>query len=110
MTQGRSSQKKESLSGLIERVTYFNEESGFVVLRIKVKGRRDLLTLVGKSVSANAGEWVKAEGVWARDRDHGLQFKADSLVCTPPTNIEGIEKYLASGMIKGIGPVYAKKW
>jgi len=109
MTQGRSSQKKESLSGLIERVTYFNEESGFVVLRIKVKGRRDLLTLVGKSVSANAGEWVKAEGVWARDRDHGLQFKADSLVCTPPTNIEGIEKYLASGMIKGIGPVYAKK-
>jgi len=80
MTQGRSSQKKESLSGLIERVTYFNEESGFVVLRIKVKGRRDLLTLVGKSVSANAGEWVKAEGVWARDRDHGLQFKADNLV------------------------------
>ena len=109
MNQGYPAKTKESISGLIERVTYFNEESGFVVLRVKIKGRRDLLTVVGQSVSANAGEWVKAEGVWSRDREHGLQFKADRLVCTPPTNIEGIEKYLASGMIKGIGPVYAKK-
>ena len=109
MNQGYPAKIKESISGLIERVTYFNEESGFVVLRVKIKGRRDLLTVVGQSVLANAGEWVKAEGVWARDREHGLQFKADRLVCTPPTNIEGIEKYLASGMIKGIGPVYAKK-
>jgi exodeoxyribonuclease V alpha subunit len=109
MNQGHSAKNKESISGLIERVTYFNEESGFVVLRVKVQGRRDLLTVVGKSVSANVGEWVKAEGVWARDREHGLQFKAERLVCTPPTNIEGIEKYLASGMMKGIGPVYAKK-
>ncbi|MBT5927784.1 MAG: ATP-dependent RecD-like DNA helicase [Verrucomicrobia bacterium] len=109
MNQGHPAKSKESISGLIERVTYFNEESGFAVLRVKIKGRRDLLTVVGKSVSANAGEWVKAEGIWARDRDHGLQFKAERLVCTPPTNKEGIEKYLASGMIKGIGPVYAKK-
>ena len=109
MNQGYPARNKESISGLIERVTYFNEESGFVVLRVKIKGRRDLLTVVGQSISANAGEWVKAEGVWARDREHGLQFKAERLVCTPPTNIEGIEKYLASGMIKGIGPVYAKK-
>ena len=109
MTRGSPAKSKESLSGLIERVTFFNEESGFVVLRVKVTGRRDLLTLVGTTVSANAGEWVKAEGVWIRDRDHGLQFKADRLICTPPTNLEGIEKYLASGMIKGIGPVYAKK-
>ncbi len=109
MNQAYPARNKESISGLIERVTYFNEESGFVVLRVKIKGRRDLLTVVGQSISANAGEWVKAEGVWARDREHGLQFKAERLVCTPPTNIEGIEKYLASGMIKGIGPVYAKK-
>ncbi|HBP54585.1 MAG TPA: ATP-dependent RecD-like DNA helicase [Verrucomicrobiales bacterium] len=109
MNQAYPARTKESISGLIERVTYFNEESGFVVLRVKIKGRRDLLTVVGQSISANAGEWVKAEGVWARDREHGLQFKAERLVCTPPTNIEGIEKYLASGMIKGIGPVYAKK-
>lgn len=109
MNQRHPAKNKESISGLIERVTYFNEESGFVVLRVKIKGRRDLLTVVGQSVSANAGEWAKAEGVWARDREHGLQFKAERLVCTPPTNIEGIEKYLASGMIKGIGPVYAKK-
>ena len=109
MNQRHPAKNKESISGLIERVTYFNEESGFVVLRVKIKGRRDLLTVVGQSVLANAGEWAKAEGVWARDREHGLQFKAERLVCTPPTNIEGIEKYLASGMIKGIGPVYAKK-
>ncbi len=109
MNQRHPARHQESISGLIERVTFFNEDSGFVVLRVKVKGRRDLLTVVGKSVSANAGEWVKAEGVWVRDRDHGLQFKAERLVCTPPDNIEGIEKYLGSGMIKGIGPVYAKK-
>ncbi|MEK9863002.1 MAG: helix-hairpin-helix domain-containing protein, partial [Verrucomicrobiota bacterium] len=107
----QASQKpnQESLSGLIERVTFFNEETGFVVLRVKARGRKDLLSVVGKVVSANAGEWIQAEGSWQRDRDHGLQFKADRLVCMPPTNIEGIEKYLASGMIKGIGPVYAKK-
>ena len=101
--------RQESLSGLIERVTFFNEDTGFVVLRVKAKGRKALLTVLGKVVSANAGEWIQAEGSWQRDRDHGMQFRADRLVCTPPTNREGIEKYLASGMIKGIGPVYAKK-
>ena len=109
MMQASQKPNQESLSGLIERVTFFNEETGFVVLRVKARGRKDLLSVVGKVVSANAGEWIQAEGSWQRDRDHGLQFKADRLVCMPPTNIEGIEKYLASGMIKGIGPVYAKK-
>lgn len=100
---------RESLAGLVERVTYHNEESGFAVVRIQVKGHRDLVTVVGELPSVSPGEWLVAEGEWVRDRNHGLQLKADLLRCTPPTSLEGIEKYLGSGMIKGIGPKYAKK-
>ena len=102
-------QNVESLTGLIERVTYFNEENGYAVLKIKAKGNRDLVTVVGSLPSVSAGEWVTAQGVWVQDREFGLQFKAEMLTSTPPTTVEGIEKYLGSGMVKGIGPVYAKK-
>jgi exodeoxyribonuclease V alpha subunit len=104
-----SSSTRESISGLIERVTFFNEETGFAVLRIKAKGHRDLVTVVGSVPSVNAGEWLTAEGVWVRDKDHGLQLRADTLKCVAPSTKEGIEKYLGSGMIKGIGPTYARK-
>lgn len=103
------SETRESLAGVVERVTFHNEETGFAVLRIQVKGHRNLVTVVGSVPSVNPGEWLVAEGVWVRDRDHGLQLKADLLRCTPPTSLEGIEKYLGSGTIKGIGPKYAKK-
>lgn len=99
----------ESLSGLIERVTFFNEETGFAVLRVKAKGHRDLVAVIGSLPSVSAGEWLVAEGQWIRDREHGLQFQASTLKSTPPTSREGIEKYLGSGMVKGIGPVYARK-
>jgi len=99
----------ESLSGLIERVRFFNEENGFAVLKVKAKGHRDEVTVVGTLPSVNAGEWVTAEGRWVRDRDFGLQFRAASLNSTAPTTKEGIEKYLGGGMVKGIGPVYARK-
>jgi exodeoxyribonuclease V alpha subunit len=99
----------EPLSGLIERVTFFNEENGFSVLRVKVRGHRDLVTVVGSLPSATAGEWLNAEGRWVRDRQHGLQFQAALLKSSPPSTREGIEKYLGSGMVKGIGPVYARK-
>jgi len=99
----------ESLSGLIERVTFFNEENGFAVLKVKVKGQREPIAVVGSLPSVSAGEWLTAEGHWMRDREFGLQFKADTLNSTAPTTREGIEKYLGSGMVKGIGPVYAKK-
>ncbi|MBP2294118.1 SF1B family DNA helicase RecD2 [Azospirillum rugosum] len=97
------------LSGLVERVTFHSPETGFCVLRLKVRGQRDLVTLVGHAASISAGEFVQASGAWVNDRTHGLQFKADFLRATPPTTVEGIEKYLGSGLIKGIGPVYAKK-
>ena len=99
----------ESLSGLIERVTFFNEENGFAVLKVKAKGHRDEITVVGSLPAVSAGEWVTAEGRWVRDRDFGLQFRAELLNSAAPTTNEGIQKYLGGGMVKGIGPVYARK-
>src|ERR1700704_4585555 len=104
-----SSPPQEGFSGLIERITFHSEETGFAVLRVKVKSHRELVTVVGVLASVNAGEWITTQGNWVQDKEHGLQFKAAFLKCNPPTSREGIEKYLASGLIKGIGPVYAKK-
>ena len=99
----------EALSGTIERVTFHSEETGFAVLRVKVKGFRELVTVVGTLADANAGEWLDAAGAWVMDPQHGRQFKAAELRTTQPDTLEGIEKYLASGLIKGIGPIYAGK-
>jgi exodeoxyribonuclease V alpha subunit len=102
-------QPLDKLSGLIERVTYFNEETGFAVLRVKASGHRDLVTVIGSLPSASAGEWLTAEGMWVRNKEHGLQLKATALKTVPPTTTEGIERYLGSGMVKGIGPIFAKR-
>ena len=99
----------EVLAGLVDRVTFHNSENGFCVLRVKARGQRDLITLVGHAAMISAGEFVQASGSWTNDRTHGVQFKASFLKSTAPTTVEGIEKYLGSGMIRGIGPVYAKK-
>src|ERR1700745_218898 len=99
----------EVLAGLVERVTFHNEENGFSVLRIKARGHRDLVTVIGHSAAVSGGEWVTAAGEWVNDRPHGQQFRAKFLKTSAPTSLEGIEKYLGSGMIRGIGPVYAKK-
>jgi exodeoxyribonuclease V alpha subunit len=93
----------ESLSGLIERVTFFKEENGYGVLRVKAKGHRDLVTVVGSLPSVSPGEWLTAQGRWVQDREFGLQFRAEMLTSTAPTTKEGIEKYLGSGMVKCIG-------
>jgi len=99
----------EALAGLVERVTFHSAETGFCVLRVKARGQRDLVTVVGHAASISAGEWVQTSGTWVNDRTHGPQFRAAFLKATPPTTLEGIEKYLGSGMIRGIGPVYAKQ-
>src|SRR3954464_8817733 len=101
--------RTEHLSGVVERVTFHNAESGFCVLRVKVRGQRDPVTVVGHAALVSAGEFVSGSGVWVNDRTHGLQFKATFLKATAPTTLEGIEKYLGSGMIRGIGPVNARK-
>jgi exodeoxyribonuclease V alpha subunit len=100
---------REVLAGTIERVTYHNAENGFCVLRIKARGHRDLVTIVGHAATIAAGEWITATGDWVNDHTHGQQFRARFLRTAAPSSVEGIEKYLASGMIRGIGPVYARK-
>jgi exodeoxyribonuclease V alpha subunit len=104
-----SSSEREVLAGLVERVTYHNADNGFCVLRAKARGHRDLVTVVGHAATISAGEWITASGEWVNDRTHGQQFKAHFMRTSAPTSIEGIVKYLSSGMIRGIGPVYAKK-
>ncbi|MDO8359367.1 MAG: ATP-dependent RecD-like DNA helicase, partial [Devosia sp.] len=100
---------QEVLAGLVERVTFHNDENGFCVLRAKARGHRDLVTVIGHAAAISAGEWITASGEWVNDRTHGQQFKARFMRTSAPTSIEGIQKYLGSGMIRGIGPVYAKK-
>src|SRR5579872_4276646 len=100
---------REVLAGLVERVTFQNAENGFCVIRVKARSHRDLVTVVGHAAAISAGEWITATGEWVNDRTHGQQFKARFLRTSAPTSIDGIEKYLSSGMIRGIGPVYAKK-
>ncbi len=100
---------QEVLAGLVERVTFHNADSGFCVMRIKARGHRDLVTVVGHAATISPGEWITASGEWVNDRSHGQQFKARFMRTSEPTSIEGIEKYLGSGMIRGIGPVYARK-
>ena len=78
-------------------------------MRVKARGQRDLVTVVGHAATIAAGEWVQMSGACVNDRTHGLQFKAAFLKASPPTTLEGIGKYLGSGMIRGIGPVYTTK-
>jgi exodeoxyribonuclease V alpha subunit len=99
----------ETLHGLIERVTFHNPENGFAVLKVKVNGRQDLVTVVGNTTSVSAGEHLEASGQWVVDREHGQQFKAEELKTTHPASAEGIERYLASGAIRSIGPKLATK-
>src|ERR1700741_1174842 len=103
------SSPQEVLAGLVERITFHNAENGFCVLRAKARGHRVLVTVVGDPATIAAGEWIMASGEWVNDRTHGQQFKARFLRTSAPTSVDGIEKYLASGMIRGVGPVYAKK-
>ena len=109
MKHPSENQTQEVLAGLVERVTYHNVESGFCVLRAKARGHRDVVTIVGHAATIAAGEWITASGELVNDRTHGQQFKARFLRTSAPTSADGIEKYLSSGLIRGIGPAYAKK-
>ena len=91
--------EREALAGLVERVTFHSPETGFCVLRVKVRGQRELVTVVGAAAAISAGEFVQAGGIWVNDRTHGLQFKAAFLRAAPPTTLEGIERYLGSGTV-----------
>ena len=99
----------DAITGVVERITFHNLDNGYCVLRVRAKGHRDLVTVVGHLSQVLAGEYVEATGDWSNDRQHGLQFKAADLKSTPPHSAAGIVKYLGSGLVKGIGPTYARK-
>src|SRR3954469_24452490 len=99
----------EKLDGVIERITFHNLDNGYCVLRVRARGHRDLVTVVGHCQQVVAGEYVEAAGTWVTDRQHGLQLKADEVKTTPPHTAEGIAKYLGSGLVRGIGPRFARR-
>ncbi|MDH3981356.1 MAG: ATP-dependent RecD-like DNA helicase [Kiritimatiellaceae bacterium] len=99
----------DKLDGQIERVVFRNEENGFCVLRVKVRGHKDLITVTGTTPTVNPGEWMAGDGEWFTDPRHGRQFKAEKMRMSKPDTLEGIEKYLASDLVKGIGKEYAKR-
>ena len=104
----------ETVEGTIKSVVFHNDANGYTVLHVEIPSEFELarnpeITVVGKAQAVWEGEEVRAEGQWVTDKVHGRQFKAEKLACVAPRSLKGIEKYLASGLIKGIGPVLAKR-
>ena len=97
------------IKGQIERITYHNEENSYTIAKMKIGGRHDLVTAVGNLLSVSAGEVLKLKGEWHNHPKFGEQFKIASYESVVPATVKGIEKYLGSGLIKGIGPVMAKR-
>jgi exodeoxyribonuclease V alpha subunit len=101
--------EQNHVSGVIERVTFHSEDTGFSVLRVRLPRRRELVTVVGKAARVNPGEFIEAQGEWTRDARHGHQFSASELRVAAPTSRQGVERYLGSGLVHGIGPGLAKR-
>jgi exodeoxyribonuclease V alpha subunit len=99
----------EEIRAQVERITYFNEENSYTIAKVRVQGRNDLVTVVGTIFSMTPGEVLKLRGQWNRHPKYGEQFKVESYESVLPATVKGIERYLGSGMIKGIGPVMAKR-
>ncbi|MGC8658720.1 MAG: helix-hairpin-helix domain-containing protein, partial [Desulfomonilaceae bacterium] len=97
------------IQGQIERITFHNEMNGFTILRLKAKGSRDLVTLVGNLMAPMPGQVISATGEWVTHPQFGEQFKVTEYKTLTPATVSGIEKYLGSGLVKGIGPVMAKR-
>jgi exodeoxyribonuclease V alpha subunit len=100
---------QETLEGSVERITYVNEETGYSVIRIAVKGQRELATAVGNLASANVGESLRLTGFWTTHSQYGRQFKVLGYETVLPATVEGIRRSLGSGLIKGVGPVTARR-
>jgi len=97
------------IQGQIERITFTNEENGYTVAKIKVKGKKDLITIVGTMFSVSPGEILRVRGFWDNHPRYGEQLKITNYETLLPATSKGIERYLGSGMIKGIGPLMAKR-
>lgn len=99
----------ENLSGIIERITFYNEENGYTVARFVPDGKTLPVTIVGNMMGASVGESLALEGIWQNHPQHGRQFEIKRFTVKLPATIVGIKKYLGSGLIKGIGPVTAER-
>ncbi len=97
------------LQGQLERITYHNDENHYTIAKLKVKGRNNLITIVGNLVSMTPGEILRLKGSWDIHPKFGEQFRIISYETVTPATVKGIEKYLGSGLIKGIGPVMARR-
>ena len=105
---------KETVEGTVSSVVYHNDDNGYTVLHVEMPSGYALrklneITIIGKTQAVWEGEDVRAEGQWVTDKIHGRQFKADTITCVAPKSLAGIERYLASGLIKGVGKVLAKR-
>ncbi|MBI4572412.1 MAG: ATP-dependent RecD-like DNA helicase [candidate division NC10 bacterium] len=98
-----------TLQGTVERITYVNEETQYVVARLDVPGRLDLATIVGNLPALTPGETLRLQGTWTSHKKYGDQFQVERYERVTPANLTGIQRYLGSGLIKGIGPVFAKR-
>ena len=109
-TKPASSQpQSEQLQGIVERLTFHSSESGYSVARLKATGERDLITIVGSFANIQAGQTLKLLGYWRDHPQFGPQFNVTQYQETKPSTLTGLEKYLGSGLIKGVGPVTAKR-
>jgi len=104
-----STDQSSTLEGVLERIVFFNEENGFTVARLQVPKRQELVAIVGVLPSPMPGETLRLKGEWVVDNKFGEQFRVQSCLSVLPATITGIQKYLGSGMVKGIGPIMAKR-
>jgi len=104
-----STDQSATLEGVLERIVFFNEENGFTVARLQVPKRQELVAIVGVLPSPMPGETLRLKGKWVVDNKFGEQFRVHSCLSVLPATITGIQKYLGSGMVKGIGPIMAKR-
>ncbi len=110
MSQNNSNyQRSETLTGVVERITFSAQDTGYTIARLQVVGEKELLTIVGNFANLQPGQTLKLYGYWKNHPKYGLQFSVLNYEETKPANITGIEKYLGSGLIKGVGPVTAKR-
>lgn len=99
----------DQLSGFIDHIIFSSEETGFTVARLKTPREQDHITVVGSLPGVNPGETLHCKGTWKHHPRHGRQFEVESFELTAPVDLLGIQRYLESGMVKGIGPVYAER-
>ena len=97
----------DALQGSVERITFYNAENGYTVLRLHVPGQPELVTVVGNLPEVQPGESLRLTGDWMNHPKHGKQFKVERCEQVLPATIEGLKKYLGSGLIRGVGPVTA---